>query len=256
MRRHQENAGDHQCNKAGQHGQAFPGDRHAPAPAIALCGKPVRELSDGISASFKDLLGQNSDGFWPVKGAKLAECASTRSSVARSSSRFLLLSLRCFIDMPVAANAAEASRISKDLCEDMKNHKTLTDHGPVGCDRLASVKFSYFGFDGRVHADGEIIVLDAVAARVGRIFDRLLDFRFPLKQARPINRYEGDDDASMADNNTSSFNDRPVVRCGWNKPVDACLWSRRRFKPGAESLFGRRRREASRLTQWRRKVFE
>jgi hypothetical protein len=113
--------------------------------------------------------------------------------------------------VPVAARAAEATPISKDLCEEMKNHKTLTNHGPVGCDRLASVKFSYFGFDGRVHEDGEIIVLDAVAARVGRIFDRLLELRFPLKKVQPINRYEGDDDASMADNNTSSFNDRPVA---------------------------------------------
>ena len=113
--------------------------------------------------------------------------------------------------VPVAASAAEATPISKVFCEDMKHHKTLTNHAPVDCDRLASVKFSYFGFDGRVHEDGEIIVLDAVAARVARIFDRLLELRFPLKKAQPINRYEGDDDASMADNNTSSFNDRPVA---------------------------------------------
>jgi hypothetical protein len=118
--------------------------------------------------------------------------------------------------MPMTASAAEASPaeispISSSFCEDMKNHKTLTNHGPVGCDRLASVKFRYFGFDGRVHDDGEMIVLDAVAARVGRIFDRLLQLRFPLAKARPVNRYDGDDDASMADNNTSSFNDRPVA---------------------------------------------
>jgi hypothetical protein len=113
--------------------------------------------------------------------------------------------------VPVATRAAEATPISKVFCEDMKHHKTLTNHAPVDCDRLASVKFSYFGFDGRVHEDGEIIVLDAVAARVARIFDRLLELRFPLKKAQPVNRYEGDDDASMADNNTSSFNDRPVA---------------------------------------------
>ena len=124
---------------------------------------------------------------------------------------FLFAFLALLHQMPVAANAAEATPVSKDLCEEMKNHRTLTNHAPVGCDRLASVKFSYFGFDGRVHADGEIIVLDAVAARVARIFDRLLELRFPLKQAQPVNRYEGDDDASMADNNTSAFNDRPVA---------------------------------------------
>jgi hypothetical protein len=124
---------------------------------------------------------------------------------------FLAL-LQC---VPVAANAAEASPaevspISNAFCQDMKNHKTLTGHGPVGCERLASVKFSYLGFDGRVHGDGEMIVLDAVAARVARIFDRLLQLRFPLAKVLPVNRYDGDDDASMADNNTSSFNDRVV----------------------------------------------
>ena len=123
----------------------------------------------------------------------------------------ILVFLALLQHMPVAANAAEASPITKDLCEDMKNHKTLTNHAPVGCDRLAMVKFSYVGFDGQVHGDGEIIVLDAVADRVARIFDKLLALRFPLEKARPINRYDGDDDASMADDNTSSFNDRAVA---------------------------------------------
>jgi hypothetical protein len=113
--------------------------------------------------------------------------------------------------MPNSAVAAEAGPISKDFCEAMKNHKTLTDHGPVGCDRLALVKFGYLGFDGKVHGDGEIVVMDAAAGHVARIFQKLLELHFPLSKALPLNRYDGDDDASMADNNTSSFNDRPVA---------------------------------------------
>jgi D-alanyl-D-alanine carboxypeptidase len=120
----------------------------------------------------------------------------------------LLALLQC---LPDSAVAAETSPMTSDLCEEMKHHKTLTNHSRVGCERLAIVKFSYFGFDGKVHGDGELVVLDAVAARVARIFDKLLDLRFPLEKARPVNRYDGDDDASMADNNTSSFNDRPVA---------------------------------------------
>jgi hypothetical protein len=38
-----------------------------------------------------------------------------------------------------------------------------------------------------------------------------LDNRFPLEKARPLNVYEGDDEASMSDNNTSAFNDRPIA---------------------------------------------
>jgi hypothetical protein len=126
--------------------------------------------------------------------------------------RFAIFAVLALLHLiPKAASAADVSPISNAFCDDMKNHKTLTNRAPVGCDRLASVKFSYFGFDGRLHEDGEVIVLDAVAARVARIFDRLLNLRFPLKKAQPVNRYEGDDDASMADDNTSSFNDRPVA---------------------------------------------
>jgi D-alanyl-D-alanine carboxypeptidase len=126
--------------------------------------------------------------------------------------RFAIFAVLALLHLiPKAASAADVSPISNAFCEDMKNHRTLTDRAPVGCDRLASVKFRYFGFDGRVHEDGEVIVLDAVAGRVARIFDRLLNLRFPLKKAQPVNRYEGDDDASMADDNTSSFNDRPVA---------------------------------------------
>jgi hypothetical protein len=113
---------------------------------------------------------------------------------------------------PDAASAADehSSPISKEFCEQMKIHKTLTSNSAVGCERLALVKFSYLGFDGQVHRDGEIVVLDAAADRVARIFEALLSKRFPIEKARPVNVYEGDDDASMADNNTSSFNDRPV----------------------------------------------
>jgi hypothetical protein len=117
--------------------------------------------------------------------------------------------LQCVPDAVSAADV-HSSPISKGFCEEMKIHKTLGNNSPVGCERLAVVKFSYFGFDGQVHGDGEIVVLDAAADRVARIFDTLLSTRFPIEKARPLNAYEGDDEASMADNNTSSFNDRPI----------------------------------------------
>jgi hypothetical protein len=44
-----------------------------------------------------------------------------------------------------------------------------------------------------------------------RIFTRLREIRFPIAKARLINHYDGNDDASMADNNTSAFNSRNVA---------------------------------------------
>jgi len=93
----------------------------------------------------------------------------------------------------------------------MKKHNVIRTGAPVGCERLKLIKFAYFGFDGRIHGDGEIMVMDAAAGNVLRIFTKLRDMRFPIAKARLINQYDGDDDASIADNNTSAFNSRNVA---------------------------------------------
>src|SRR5437660_4280201 len=56
--------------------------------------------------------------------------------------------------------------ISPALCEDMMLHHVLSRGAPVGCERLKLIKFDYFGFDGRSHDDGEIIIMDAAAGHV------------------------------------------------------------------------------------------
>ncbi len=109
--------------------------------------------------------------------------------------------------------AAEASRISPltpESCADMRLHRTLGPNSVIDCQRLVRLQFDYFGFDGRVHGDGELVVLDAAADHVANIFRALLKMHFPIQRARLLNQYDGDDDASMADNNTSAFNDRMV----------------------------------------------
>jgi hypothetical protein len=101
--------------------------------------------------------------------------------------------------------------VSRTLCEDMKKHNVIRDGARVGCDRLNLIRFSYLGFDGSVHDDGEIMVMDAAAENVLRIFNKLRDIRFPIAKARLINHYDGSDDASIADDNTSAFNSRNVA---------------------------------------------
>jgi hypothetical protein len=108
-------------------------------------------------------------------------------------------------------NADAIVPISAAFCDDMKAHHVLGPKAPVGCERLKLVKFSYLGFDGVSHDDGEIVVMDAVAAHVLRIFASLRKMRFPIAKARPMNNFEGDDDASMRDNNSSAFNDRNLT---------------------------------------------
>jgi hypothetical protein len=49
-----------------------------------------------------------------------------------------------------------------------------------------------------------------VAPDVVTVFRRLWDARFPIKRLRPVSAYRGDDDRSMAADNTSGFNCRFV----------------------------------------------
>ena len=117
----------------------------------------------------------------------------------------------CLVATPSLGDAGSISPVSAALCADMKAHHVIHGDAPVGCDRLALVRFAYLGFDGREHGDGELVVLDALADQVLAIFAELKARRFPIQQARLMNAYDGDDDASMDANNTSAFNDRNVI---------------------------------------------
>jgi hypothetical protein len=72
---------------------------------------------------------------------------------------------------------------------------------------LRRVEVGYWGFDGRVHR-GVLVVNADVARSTARILTRLFDARFPIRRMRPIEEYAGDDNASMAADNTSAFNCR------------------------------------------------
>jgi hypothetical protein len=111
---------------------------------------------------------------------------------------------------PANGGSGRIGRLSKESCADMRLHKTLRADSVIDCRRLMLLKFDYFGFDGQVHDDGELVILDAAADHVTNIFNALLKMHFPIQQAKLLNQYDGDDDASMADNNTSAFNDRMV----------------------------------------------
>jgi D-alanyl-D-alanine carboxypeptidase len=101
--------------------------------------------------------------------------------------------------------------ITTALCQEMKLHHVLNPGGPVGCERLRLIKFPYVDFNARNQDDGEIVVMDAAAEHVLDIFTTLLSKHFPIAKAKLMNVYEGNDDASMSDNNTSAFNVRDIV---------------------------------------------
>jgi hypothetical protein len=68
---------------------------------------------------------------------------------------------------------------------------------------------TYWGFDRRAHV-GRLDVHADVAGSVVRVFRRLYAARFPIRRMRPVDAYGGNDDRSMAADNTSAFNCRFV----------------------------------------------
>jgi len=81
---------------------------------------------------------------------------------------------------------------------------------PVPLEALRRVEFTHWGFDGEVHTGVLIAAADAEDVFRG-VFRTAFEARFPMERVEPVYLYDGDDDRSMAANNTSAFNCRPVT---------------------------------------------
>jgi len=81
---------------------------------------------------------------------------------------------------------------------------------PVGLSQLRRVSVSVVGFRGRP-SRGVLVVHHGAAADVVGVFRQLYRARFPIRRMVPIERYGGDDFASIEADNTSAFNCRPAT---------------------------------------------
>jgi D-alanyl-D-alanine carboxypeptidase len=81
---------------------------------------------------------------------------------------------------------------------------------PVRLADLRLLRVDHWGFDRRVHR-GELVVHRDQARRVLGVLERLFQLRYPIRRMRLVDEYRADDDRSMAANNTSAFNCRPVA---------------------------------------------
>ncbi len=100
--------------------------------------------------------------------------------------------------------------LPKELVTAMASTGVWKEGSPVPLERLSLVRTSYFDFDGSEHHDGEIIVLDSAAHHASTAFRILHAEKFPIAKMRSLHHYNANDEASMTDNNTSCFCDRPI----------------------------------------------
>jgi hypothetical protein len=84
---------------------------------------------------------------------------------------------------------------------------------PVGPASLRAVSVTYWGFDHAAHT-GTLVVSARVVSQAAEAFRRMYDARFPFRRIVPIAAYGGDDNPSMAADNTSGFNCRYAVANG------------------------------------------
>ncbi len=104
--------------------------------------------------------------------------------------------------------ASSISPIGPSVGLGMRNHDPATC--PVSLADLRHLVVTHVGFDGRAR-HGELVVHADVAADVVDVFAALYADRFPIERMLLVDEYGGDDDRSMAVNNTSGYNCRRVA---------------------------------------------
>ena len=95
----------------------------------------------------------------------------------------------------------------------MQVGNTFSKDSPVPPERLRLLTIQHIDFEGNAK-EGQMIVLDTCAEAVLHIFKTLYKQKFPIHKAQLLHHYHGNDDKSMADNNTSSHNLRVVANSG------------------------------------------
>jgi D-alanyl-D-alanine carboxypeptidase len=87
-------------------------------------------------------------------------------------------------------------------------------HGcPVAPAQLRRLRVTYWGFDRRAHIGTLVVNFRAVRPLV-KVFSRLYAARFPVRRMRLIDAYGGNDERSLAADNTAAFNCRYAIAAG------------------------------------------
>ena len=110
--------------------------------------------------------------------------------------------------VPSADESFYAEEISDEVFARMQG-KSFPEGCTTAREDLRYLNLLYKDIDGNTHA-GEMVCNKAIADTLIDIFRQLYEADYPIEKMRLIDDYDGDDDASMSDNNTSCFNYRIV----------------------------------------------
>ena len=98
------------------------------------------------------------------------------------------------------------SRINDEIFARIKG-KSFKDNCTLPLEDLRYIHVLHKDLDGNTH-EGEIICNTYIAFDLLDIFMKLYDANYPIERIRLVDEYDADDETSMRDNNSSSFNFR------------------------------------------------
>lgn len=101
------------------------------------------------------------------------------------------------------------NEIPDPIAKNMVSTSVWKKECPVGIERLKLLEVSHYNF---VHtiSTGQLIVLDKISQAVLNIFEELFVLKFPINSIKTMDEFRGNDELSMAANNSSCFNFRPI----------------------------------------------
>lgn len=105
---------------------------------------------------------------------------------------------------------AVATTLPESVIKQMMIKKTWKHGCPVGLNDLTYVVLTHWGFDGQIKV-GELVVHRKLALPVMTSFAELFTAHYPIEKMELIENYDGNDDRSMAANNSSAFNCRDIT---------------------------------------------
>jgi len=142
------------------------------------------------------------EGSWEDQGS-CGECACIQETGSEGCVPDAVGEQVCFLSF-----SASVGPVSSELQSQM-NGVSYHEGCPVGFDELSLLEMSHWGFDGEIH-QGQLIIGSHVVETVHDSFEHAYKWRFAIEKMEIVSVYGGNDDDSMAANNTSAFNCRTV----------------------------------------------
>lgn len=177
--------------------QVSSNDKTAESSATAEPGTAVTHGKSDAYTSNKDSIANAPDDALTDSGSDMAKSAEESDKMIQHSDR----------------TTYEEGFYYEPLTKEVKERITDISYPESGCtvpyEDLNYVGLKYIDFNGQEQS-GELICNKAIAQDMVEIFYELYRNEYRLERVRLIDEYNGDDTASMAENNTSCFNYRVV----------------------------------------------